>query len=56
MTTCGYTMPSRSELHREYAGIITECDFDTSKPNPHRIIEYTEIELINRKRYFENVK
>lgn len=56
MTTRGYFMPSRSELHREFAGIISVGDFGTSCPNPQRINEYTEIELRNRKRYFENIK
>ena len=54
MTTCGYTMPSRSELHREFAGIISEADFDTSRPNPYRIIERTSVELSTNKKYYEN--
>lgn len=54
MTTCGYTMPSRSELHREFAGIISEFDFDTSRPNPYRIIERTASELNANKNYYQS--
>lgn len=50
---CGYTMPSRLELHREFAGIISEADFDTSKPNPYRIVERTAVES-SYKKYYHN--
>lgn len=46
-------MPSRLELHREFAGIISEADFDTSKPNPYRIVERTAVES-SYKKYYNN--
>ena len=51
-----YTMPSRLELHREFAGVISESDFDTSKPNPYRIVERTAAELSFNKKYYVNNK
>lgn len=30
-------IPSREEFHREYAGTISEADFNTCHPNPHRL-------------------
>lgn len=49
-------MPSRLELHREFAGVISESDFDTSKPNPYRIVERTAAELSFNKKYYVNNK
>lgn len=36
-------IPTREEFHREFAGIITLADFDTTKPR-HKHIPYTAAE------------
>lgn len=36
--------------HREFAGIYSLYDFNTTYPNPDRFIPYTRTELENHKR------
>lgn len=55
MTVCGYTMPSRSELHREFAGVISEADFDTTTPSPYRIIKRTSAEIRIKNKYYKEI-
>ncbi|EXG87822.1 hypothetical protein K413DRAFT_4723 [Clostridium sp. ASBs410] len=55
MTTCGYTMPSRSELHREFAGEISVADYCTYSPNVNRINQYTSVERKNRNKYYKMI-
>lgn len=33
----GLNIPSRKEFHKEFAGTISEADFNTCYPNPYRI-------------------
>lgn len=56
-TTRGYwendtlPIPSRRNLHREYAGEVTVYDFCTEKVNTMRNNPLTRVEQINRKKY-----
>lgn len=38
-------LPSREEFHREFAGVITVKDFDTTYGNPRRHNPPTRLEL-----------
>lgn len=42
-------IPSREEFHREFAGVITVKDFDTTYGNPRRHNPPTQLELENMK-------